>query len=337
LATPGCDGVAYGNSTCYGVWEVRTSECKRGDIGDYQTQFLTGRPWGRCALVSHAHVVTFDRMYGPDLAEYEPADYHLVRSDHLEVQARLDRTAASPEASSIVGIAVTGALLGGRALVAEYLGPTLGRRGFRVTWDGEEILAEYPSSYRANDGVLSARHWRGDPAWRHWQARNILSNYSDSLPSYFFQFPPHLDVHVLLGPDSCGVILAMQKLEVGQEGLCGNFNCDGIDDAYKLLEDRGRVAPVRTGESLFRSRRAGQDGAVLQLQQSQRRKELSAAREACAVGLLREAEAACAEAVPKGLDLQMGCIAEACASNSSGLAEMQAAVQRLEPGLLAPR
>ncbi|CAK0897190.1 unnamed protein product, partial [Prorocentrum cordatum] len=59
-------------------------------------------------------------------------------------------------------------------------------------------------------------HWRGDPAWRHWQARNILSNYSDSLPSYFFEFPPHLEVHMLLGPDSCGVILAMQKLGVGQ-------------------------------------------------------------------------------------------------------------------------
>jgi len=337
LATPGCDGVAYGNGTCYGVWDVRTSECKRGDIGDYQTQFLTGRPWGRCALVADAHLVTFDRMYGPDLAEYEPADYHLVRSDHLEVQAQLGRTAASPEASAIVGIAVTGALLGGRALVAEYLGPALGRRGFRVTWDGEEILAEYPSRYRAADGVLSARHWRGDPAWRHWQARNILSNYSDSLPSYFFEFPPHLEVHMLLGPDSCGVILAMQKLGVGQEGLCGNFNCDGIDDAYMLIEERGRVAPVQTGESLFRSVGAGQDNAEFKHQQRQRRKQLfDDAREACAADLLWEAKQACIEAHPKS-GLQGSCVAEACAANSTGLVEMQAAIQRLEPGLLAPR
>jgi len=211
---------------------------------------------GKCALFGDPHVISFDRVYGPPITVLKPGEYHLIKSEQLQVQARFGYTKQFPTAASTVGISVGGARIKGHTLAVVYVGPDPGIKGFKVFWDGKTILQNYPSTFVSPDMVLSAKYDAMDPQQYHREGRHTIGGTHGALPSFLFDFGDttgsFLTVYVLVGPDNVNAVVATRKISGGQDGLCGNFNCNQEDDSLEALERRGMAATVDPGQSLFR-------------------------------------------------------------------------------------
>mmetsp|Transcript_26749 Transcript_26749/g.67254 ORF Transcript_26749/g.67254 Transcript_26749/m.67254 type:complete len:1113 (+) Transcript_26749:2-3340(+) len=257
-ATPGCDGILYTNGTraapvlslCYGKKEFHISKCQPAEPGVY-SEVLNTMPWGQCAIVGDPHVITWDRVFGDALIQTDPGDYWLVKSTPLNIMGRFGFTDRFPNASSATGVAVTGSMIKGHRLIVEYVGPVQGHVGFKATWDGADILTSFPSSYVSSDGVLDARLDYMNPMDFHREGRHTIGGTEGDLPSYLFKMTPDLEIYVLTGPDNCNIVITTKKVSSGQDGYCGNFNCDTDDDLLEAVRARGLADPVPMGTSIF--------------------------------------------------------------------------------------
>jgi len=216
---------------------------------------------GKCALFGDPHVISFDRVYGPPITVLAPGEYHLIKSEQLQVQARFGYTRQFPTAASTMGIAVGGTRIKGHTLAVVYVGPAPGIKGFKVFWDGKEILWHYPSTFVSPDLVLSAKYDAMDPEQYHREGRHTIGGTHGALPSFLFDFGDatgsFLTVYVLVGPDNVNAVVTTRKIKGGQDGLCGNFNCNQEDDSLQELARRGMANTVAPGQNLFRLAPAG--------------------------------------------------------------------------------
>mmetsp|Transcript_147206 Transcript_147206/g.472802 ORF Transcript_147206/g.472802 Transcript_147206/m.472802 type:complete len:1055 (-) Transcript_147206:119-3283(-) len=257
--TADCEGILYTNGTaakpmrqsmCFGKKNFHISKCQPGDLG-VVTEVLKTMPWGQCAIVGDPHVITWDRVFGQGLLQTDPGDHWLVKSTALMIMGRFGFTDRFTNASSATGVAVTGPMVHGHRLVVEYVGPAQGHEGFKATWDGQTILATFPSSITAPDGALRARFDYMNPSDFHREGRHTIGGTEGNLPSYLFEIEPDLSIYVLTGPDNCNIVITTRKIQGGQEGYCGNFNCNPDDDLLEQLQAKGLAGPVPLNESVF--------------------------------------------------------------------------------------
>jgi len=257
--SPQCEAIVYSNKTkggrgrsiCHGKREIHLDKCQPG--GDFFTEVLKVKPWGKCALFGDPHVLGWDTIFGPVVTNKGLGEFYLVKHPELDIHARFGYTARFPTASSTVGIAVGGSMISGHTLVVEYVGPELGHKGFKVFWDGDEILTNYPSTFHSSDHVLTAQLDAMNPTKYHREGRHTIGGTKGLLPSYLFEFKPDLNIYILIGPDNCNAIIQTKKLPGEQDGYCGNFNCNKDDDTLEGIRKRGMADPIPTEESLFRS------------------------------------------------------------------------------------
>eukprot|EP00419_Tripos_fusus_P014204 CAMPEP_0172740190 /NCGR_PEP_ID=MMETSP1074-20121228/124351_1 /TAXON_ID=2916 /ORGANISM="Ceratium fusus, Strain PA161109" /LENGTH=371 /DNA_ID=CAMNT_0013570259 /DNA_START=452 /DNA_END=1565 /DNA_ORIENTATION=- len=243
VGTNGCEAIVYRHSPigtpfktmCFGRKNIHTNVCQpaQGHI----TEVLRGLPMGKCALFGDPHVISFDRVYGPPITVLTPGEYHLIKSEQLQVQARFGYTRRHKTAASTVGIAVGGSRIKWHTLAVVYVGPAKGIEGFKVFWDGKEILQKYPSTFVSPDTILSAKFDALDPQKYHREGRHTIAGTHGVLPSFLFEFGDatgsFLAVYVLMGPDNVNAVVRTRKIEDGQDGLCGNFNCNQEDDSLE--------------------------------------------------------------------------------------------------------
>lgn len=147
----------------------------------------------------------------------------------------------------------------GHTLVVVFTGPNPGAEGFKVFWDEKQIMADYPSHFASTDGLLAAKYEAMDPQKYHREGRHTIGGNNGLLPSYLFEFtdsshnpPLFLTLYVLLGPDNVNAVITTWKIVGGQDGFCGNFNCNQADDGLEALTARGASLPIPPGESLFK-------------------------------------------------------------------------------------
>lgn len=257
MSTDECEGILFmeqpeesGKTFCFGKKNFKMSKCQPANEG-VLTEVLKAMPYGQCAIVGDPHIITWDRTFAPAVVQTDPGDFWLVKSDTLKIMGRFGFTDRFKKASSATGVAVTGSLIKGHTLIVDYVGTGQGMDGFEVTWDGEVILKGLPSEYTSADHFLKGKHEYLDPSQYHREGRHTIGGTSGSLPSYLFDMMPELRVYVLVGPDNINIVLDAKKVPTGQDGYCGNFNCDKDDDSLDALRSRGVADPVARAESLF--------------------------------------------------------------------------------------
>mmetsp|Transcript_6345 Transcript_6345/g.18139 ORF Transcript_6345/g.18139 Transcript_6345/m.18139 type:complete len:863 (-) Transcript_6345:310-2898(-) len=308
LSADGCEGIVFGEAggQCFGKKDIHTSKCQPG--GAYITEVLKARPWGKCVLMGDPHIIPFDRPYGPALDELSPGDYWLIRSASLALQGRFATTQRFPKEASTVGIAVDGALVGGKRLVVQYVGPigTPVHTAFRVTWNGQAILTDkkkIKDEFRSAQDGFEAFLDDMDPDQWHRDARHTIGGTAGKLPSFLFRFhKAHVNIYILLGPDNFNAIIEAKKVPGQQDGLCGNFDCNQDDDSEDLAR-RGLSEPLAVADSMFAGNAPQPLGVV------PRKADVLAA---CDPQVRGAAESTCSRLPEWQRD---GCIFDACARN----------------------
>jgi len=208
----------------------------------------------------------------------------------------------------------------GHTLVVVFTGPNPGAEGFKVFWDDKRIMADYPSNFASADGLLAAKYEAMDPQKFHREGRHTIGGAEGLLPSYLFEFtdsshnpPLFLTLYVLLGPDNVNAVITTWKVAGGQDGFCGNFNCDQADDGLEALTARGASLPILAGESLFKHGAAAPAWVM--------RKVAPPSIDDCDPAVKARAEEAC-RGLPHGA--ATACIFDACAANTAEAAQVDA-------------
>mmetsp|Transcript_124881 Transcript_124881/g.278812 ORF Transcript_124881/g.278812 Transcript_124881/m.278812 type:complete len:846 (+) Transcript_124881:122-2659(+) len=314
-----CDGIVYGANKCYGKKDIHTSKCQKSQ-GTYETEVLSGRPWGYCVLVGDPHIITWDSPHGPSTSQYRTGEFYLVKSDTLTVTGRFGFTKRFRDASSTVGLAISGAYIKDHSLSVAWVGPEEGYKGFKVFWDKQEILQKFPSTFKSQDGFFTAKHDAMDPTDFHREGRHTIGGTSGNLPSYLFLLGSDIKIYMLLGPDSCNAVIEAKKLPVPQDGFCGNFNCDGDDDTFRALHDRGMHHKVPKEKSIFDVRLK-----ATKFQMTETGKVPTT--ENCEISLLNKAKASCSK-LPE--PHKTDCIFDVCASGDTKVASESLAIEEVD-------
>lgn len=247
--TTGCEAVVSGNGKCYGKASVFVSKCQRGD-GEFTTEFIASMPFGSCTIMGDPHLITFDNSGGAtaDTMQLEAGIYKLVSSPKLEIQGRFGYSVGFPAAASLTDIAVSGAMLGGDRLTVSHAGAA----GFVTLWNNMPILdGGMGDSFEAPHIVAETGEM--DSEFISHAAGHAIEGLSalGSVPSMLFKIGPGLRIYLLLGNDTMNAVITMQKLVGGQDGYCGNFDCDSSNDFMADLKQRGQSGALEPSGSLF--------------------------------------------------------------------------------------
>merc|ERR1712203_648482 len=114
--------------------------------------------------------------------------------------------------------------------------------GGRVTWDGQEILQDFPSEFLI-EGFVRVNYNTSDEHIDGNQKNFVVKKIQARMPRLVHltvnRWAKHIDA-----------IIQMVQQPGGQDGHCGNFNGDPDDDTEELIDERGE-APVLPELSLL--------------------------------------------------------------------------------------
>merc|ERR1719378_1682345 len=177
-------------------------------------------PPGDCLIWGDPHVETFDHGF-PNF--YEEGEYHLVKNTNVIVQARNLATPFTNGLSATHQIAVGGNFIGGHKIV---VGPM---ENGQITMDGQPILQAFPSTFSDDaQGKLV------DDAQGHLEKHIVHMDLPGGVHLQIMRWANHLNVRI-----------TMAARPEGQDGLCGNFNGNVLDDSTEAIKSRiGQRVPA---------------------------------------------------------------------------------------------
>lgn len=163
--------------------------------------------------------------------------FWVVKSELISMQGRYEATEWSIDGQSAMrALAIGGAFLQNHTMVIEA-------RDGQITWDGEVIMQEFPSSWHAENWLAWARYHEHPEPIDKAQPFRPIHGVDVTLPLgvrvRVNRWAKHLDVVVTMRPQSGG-----------QDGHCGNFNGNSTDDTIELIKERMDLR-VPMQESLF--------------------------------------------------------------------------------------
>lgn len=267
-------------TNCWGKRAVSTSSAENGcqTQAPYVTIMMPSGarkkgPIGKCTVLGDPHVTPIDRkmigsmplegghsikgLYMKPVDVLDAGEYTLVDSALVKIHVRTGFTRAYTAASSAIGVAMTGPILGGRTLAVAYVGPTPqtpSYLGWKATVDGREILTQ-TQYYASDDKLVRATLAKMSPAQIQavcLRCRSTIGTASHAYWTYTIKLGADGDteVWILPGADMGNVAISMRKI-TGQDGLCGNFDCKWKNDGANDLQKRGWLNPVDRNLSLF--------------------------------------------------------------------------------------
>jgi len=225
---------ANSNKNCYcATGSLETSERSWTDV------WTSNCPASTCSVFGDPHIQVFDQPteavllnlnsaedgHPGEVGAFETGNFWLVKSGLVEIQGRYSmvqqRDANKP---FMTAVAIGGSFLQGNKLLIEAANGG-------VTWSGQSILTELPSEFHM-DSLVKAKYDNEssvvqDPAQR---TRGIDVELPRGVKLTVNRFPYHI-----------GLAITMTKLaagEGGQDGQCGNFNGNVMDDTAELIQQR---------------------------------------------------------------------------------------------------
>merc|ERR1719401_1567881 len=198
-----------------------------------------------CMIWGDPHVDVFDNRLEEDgagwvqpfLPFYSSGDYWLVKNDRIKIQGRYGPTQWTVSGqSALLALAVGGPFLFNHTLIIEPMD------GGKITWDGEQILQEFPSEFLLK-GFVRVNFNSSD--------EHIDGNQNNFPVQMVKAWLPRL-VHLTVNrwAKHVDAIIRMVQQPGGQDGHCGNFNGNPNDDTKELIDERAG-APVLVEASLF--------------------------------------------------------------------------------------
>eukprot|EP00933_Yihiella_yeosuensis_P019513 TRINITY_DN157_c0_g1_i1.p1 TRINITY_DN157_c0_g1~~TRINITY_DN157_c0_g1_i1.p1 ORF type:complete len:540 (+),score=89.10 TRINITY_DN157_c0_g1_i1:89-1708(+) len=184
-----------------------------------------------CTIWGDPHIDVFDSgLFGaeklPPVDIFSSGDYWLVKNQDVRIQGRYGTTQFTVDGqSALVGLAITGSFLQGHKLIIEPMDD-----GGKVTWDGEEILSNFPSEF-LQKGFVRIKFKEGK---KH--IDKVLSGYPVKLLHAFM--PNNVQIMVNRWPKHIDAVIRMPQQRGGQDGHCGNYNMNPDDDSRDQILSR---------------------------------------------------------------------------------------------------
>jgi len=233
---------------CGSTFRLETTITPKRDKSYPQRHDLSGLPLpSTCMIWGDPHVDVFDnrlqedsaRSVQPFLPFYSSGDYWLVKSDRVKIQGRYGPTQWTVGGqSALLALAVGGPFLLNHTLIIEPMD------GGNVTWDGKQILQDFPSEFMLRDFVrvsFNSSHQHIDDAQKNFPVHMVEAWMPRLVHLTVNRWAKHIDA-----------IIRMVQQPGGQDGHCGNFNGNPNDDTKELIDERAG-ALVLAEASLFPS------------------------------------------------------------------------------------
>jgi len=179
-------------------------------------------PAGDCLLWGDPHVETFDHGF-PNF--YDEGEFWVVKSPQVYIQARYLATPFTNGLAATHQISVGGPFLNGHKVV---VGPM---ENGQITMDGVPVLQAFPSTLSdPSSGVLLSYNSEG----------KLVDNAQGHLEKHIVHIDLPLGVHlqVMRWANHLNVRVSMTPRVGGQDGSCGNFNGDAVDDSTAAIKSR---------------------------------------------------------------------------------------------------
>lgn len=200
-----------------------------------------------CVVWGDPHILTFDanhilRMQYPmhqsflkmrhfhhlrhiwkteEVEALQTGTFWLVRSENVHIQGRYGKFGYGREKTGLDGVAVGGPFLKGNTFVIEPLNGN-------VTWNNQVVLSKRGSdfSYPPLIQATYSKHTEVVKPWKDGEDLGIEVSLPKNVKLTVNRFSRHLSVKISM----CG--------HEPQDGQCGNFNQDVLDDRQEILMAR---------------------------------------------------------------------------------------------------
>jgi len=187
------------------------------------------------------HVLSFD---GQRSDYYTPGEYWIVKSETVKIQGKYQPTPITNGLAVTNSIAISGSFINGHVLIVR----SLDQSPF-TTYDGQPILRGFPSHFVSPDGLVHI-HYDSNGNTMQYEGR-----YNKQLHVLHINLPDDVLVQVNQwnepGEGAYMNVKITMTPQPDQDGHCGNFNGNALDDDRNEVRARLGKNGVAEGDLLF--------------------------------------------------------------------------------------
>jgi hypothetical protein len=204
-------------------------------------------PPGVCSIFGDPHVVSFD---GKHASYYTPGEYWIVKSSTVIIQGKYAALPSTNGLAVVKGIAIGGTFLHGHKLLISTM-----EAGAVVTYDGAPVVNGFPGSGKTADGLVSVLYNQAGAMMDEGKGLTGQARTNAQMHVLHINLPLQVTLQVNQwnepGEGAYMNVKITMPRQPGQDGQCGNFNGNPVDDDRTQVRARLGVQGVPAGALLF--------------------------------------------------------------------------------------
>jgi hypothetical protein len=192
-------------------------------------------------------VVSFD---GKHASYYTPGEYWIVKSSTVIIQGKYAALPSTNGLAVVKGIAIGGTFLHGHKLLISTM-----EAGAVVTYDGAPVVNGFPGSGKTADGLVSVLYNQAGAMMDEGKGLTGQARTNAQMHVLHINLPLQVTLQVNQwnepGEGAYMNVKITMPRQPGQDGQCGNFNGNPVDDDRTQVRARLGVQGVPAGALLF--------------------------------------------------------------------------------------